>query len=43
MMDAHHAAMPAPLWGSFIQGPVMIDKTQDQKQQAGDEYTYWLN
>ena len=43
LMDAHHAKMPPPLWESFIQGPILIDKTLDQKQLATDEYTYWMN
>ena len=40
---AHHADMPAPLWPSFIEMPVAIDKTLDQKQTKDDEYTYWYN
>ena len=43
LLAAHHANMPAPLWPSFIEFPVMIDKTLDQKEQPGDEYTYWYN
>ena len=43
LMQAHHAPMPPPLWESFIQGPILIDKTLDQKQTATDEYTYWMN
>ena len=42
-LTAHHAQMPAPLWPSFIQFPIAIDKTLDQKQTAQDEYTYWYN
>lgn len=42
-MQAHHAGMPAPLWPSFIEVPVLIDKTLDQPVQPGDEYTYWYN
>ena len=42
-LQAHHASMPAPLWPSFIQMPIAIDKTLNQKQTANDEYTYWLN
>lgn len=40
---AHHAPMPAPLWPSFIELPIAIDKTLDQKPTAQDEYTYWYN
>ncbi len=42
-LEAHHATMPPPLWPSFIELPVAIDKTLDQKQTADDEYTYWYN
>ena len=42
-LEAHHATMPASLWPSFIELPVAIDKTLDQKQTAEDEYTYWYN
>ena len=42
-MQTHHAGMPAPLWPSFIEVPVHIDKTLDQPVQPGDEYTYWYN
>jgi uncharacterized sulfatase len=40
---AHHASMPPALWPSFIELPVAIDKTLDQKQSPQDEYTYWYN
>jgi uncharacterized sulfatase len=43
LSKAHHAPMPAPLWPSFIELPVLIDKTLDQKQMPGDDYTYWYN
>ena len=43
LLDAHNAAMPAPLWPSFLEVPVMIDKTLDQPHAPGDEYTYWVN
>lgn len=41
--QAHHAPMPPPQWPSFIELPVFIDKTLDQKQAPGDDYTYWYN
>ncbi len=40
---AHHAGMPSPLWPSFIEMPVFIDKTLDQKTLPTDEYAYWYN
>ncbi|MFN0184736.1 MAG: sulfatase-like hydrolase/transferase [Aquabacterium sp.] len=43
LMAAHHAPMPAPMWPSFIEMPVLIDKTLDQKQLPGDEVAYWYN
>ena len=43
LLQAHHAQMPPPLWQSFIEMPIAIDKTLDQKQTAQDEYTYWYN
>jgi len=42
-MAAHHADMPSPLWASFIKIAVNIDKTLDQADAPGDEYTYWHN
>ena len=42
-LAAHHASMPPALWPSFIEVPVTIDKTLDQKQTPQDEYTYWYN
>ena len=43
LLQSHHAQMPPPQWPSFIEMPVLIDKTLDQKQEAQDEYTYWFN
>jgi uncharacterized sulfatase len=43
MLQAHHAKMPAPLWPSFVEMPVAIDKTLDQKMTPQDDYTYWYN
>ncbi|MBT9459395.1 MAG: sulfatase-like hydrolase/transferase [Burkholderiaceae bacterium] len=43
LMTAHHGSMPPPLWPSFIEMPISIDKTLDQKPLPQDEYTYWYN
>lgn len=43
LLDEHHANMPKPLWASFIEMPVLIDKTLDQREEPGDEVTYWIN
>ena len=42
-LQAHHANMPPPRWASFIKMSVSIDKTLDQLDGPGDEYTYWSN
>ena len=41
--EAHHAGMPAPLWPTFIEMAVSIDKTLDQPVAVDDEYVYWAN
>lgn len=43
LLEAHNAQMPPPLWPSFIEMPILIDKTLDQKQLPEDAYTYWYN
>jgi uncharacterized sulfatase len=43
LLQSHHAQMPAPLWESFFEAPIFIDKTLDQPKTAEDEYTYWSN
>jgi hypothetical protein len=42
-MQAHHAQAIAPMWSSFIELPVAIDKTLDQRLTSTDEFTYWSN
>ena len=43
LLATHHANMPEPLWQSFLEGPIFIDKTLDQAYQEGDVFTYWVN
>lgn len=43
LLAAHNAQMPAPLWPSFIEFPVLVDKTLDQPEAPGDEFVYWQN
>lgn len=43
LQSGHHAQMPDPLWPSFLEVPIRIDKTLDQPLAPGDEYTYWVN
>jgi uncharacterized sulfatase len=42
-MDAHHAQMPPSMWPSFIEMPIEIDKTLNDKHLPTDEYVYWYN
>ena len=42
-MQAHHATMPEPLWPSFIEMAIEIDKPLNQKHLPTDEYVYWYN
>jgi arylsulfatase A-like enzyme len=43
LLTTHNAGMPAPLWPSFLEIPVAIDKTLNQPMTPQDEYTYWVN
>jgi uncharacterized sulfatase len=43
LLTAHHKGMAEPLWPTFIEMPIFIDKTLDQAQSREDEYTYWYN
>jgi arylsulfatase A-like enzyme len=43
LLTAHHAGLPPPLWPTFIEVPILIDKTLDQKEAPDDEYAYWYN
>lgn len=43
LLAAHNAQMQAPAWPSFIELPVLIDKTLAQPEAAEDEYVYWQN
>jgi len=43
LLAAHNAKLSAPLWPSFVEFPVMVDKTLDQPEAADDEYVYWQN
>jgi arylsulfatase A-like enzyme len=43
LLDAHNAQMAEPLWPSFLEMPVMVDKTLDQPEVEGDEVVYWQN
>ncbi|MFH2130047.1 MAG: sulfatase [bacterium] len=43
LLQAHNAEQAEPLWDSVIEGPVRIDKTQEEPWEEGDEYIYWPN
>lgn len=43
LLDAHNAEMKPPLWPSFIEFPVRVDKTLDAPESPEDEYVYWQN
>jgi uncharacterized sulfatase len=43
LLKSHHQGMAEPLWPTFIEMPIMIDKTLDQHHTKEDEYTYWYN
>lgn len=43
LLTEHHRGMAEPLWPTFIEMPIFIDKTLDQPQNSNDDYTYWYN
>ncbi len=43
LLAAHNKDIPPPLWPSFLQMPIAIDKTLDQQESPNDTYTYWYN
>lgn len=43
LLTAHHRGMAEPLWPTFIEMPIFIDKTLNQVHNRDDEYTYWYN
>ncbi len=43
LLKTHHAQMPPPMWESFFEAPIFIDKTLDQTHTPQDEYAYWYN
>ncbi|TNE35706.1 MAG: hypothetical protein EP347_12720 [Alphaproteobacteria bacterium] len=42
-LEAHNADQAEPLWQSFIQMPIPIDKTLADPEAEDDEYIYWPN
>lgn len=42
-MARHHQGMAEPLWPSFIEVPIFIDKTLDQPRTRQDEHVFWIN
>ncbi|MES0872725.1 sulfatase-like hydrolase/transferase [Sinimarinibacterium thermocellulolyticum] len=43
LLDAHNAQMAEPMWPSFVELPVLIDKTLAEPESPDDEYVYWQN
>jgi arylsulfatase A-like enzyme len=43
LLDAHNAEQAKPLWDSFAEMPVAIDKTLAQPESPGDEVIWWPN
>jgi arylsulfatase A-like enzyme len=43
LLAAHNGQMQPPAWPSFIEMPVMIDKTLAEPEASDDEYVYWQN
>lgn len=43
MIEAHNAAMPAPLWPALLEGPVRIDVPLNAPWREDQEYIYWSN
>ncbi len=43
LLAAHNAEMKEPMWPSFLEMPVLVDKTLDQPDAPGDEFVYWQN
>ncbi|HUR40534.1 MAG TPA: sulfatase-like hydrolase/transferase [Verrucomicrobiae bacterium] len=43
LLAMHRARSAPPLWPSFLEMPVMVDKTLDQPEVEGDEIVYWQN
>jgi uncharacterized sulfatase len=43
LLDAWNRQQAAPLWPSFAELPIYIDRTIDDPVSDGDEYVYWPN
>jgi len=43
LLAEHNAEQGEPLWPSFVEMPIAIDKTKADPEAADDEYIYWPN
>jgi arylsulfatase A-like enzyme len=43
LLDRHNAQMAEPMWPSFVELPVLVDKTLVDPESEDDEYVYWQN
>lgn len=43
LLEKTNSEQSAPLWPSLVECPVLIDKTMNTPESAGDEFIYWAN
>ena len=43
LLADHNAEQMAPMWPSVIDSPQLVDKTEREAYEEGDEYVYWPN
>lgn len=43
LLAEHNAKQAEPLWPSVINAPQLVDKTEAETYEEGDEYVYWPN
>ena len=43
LLADHNAEQVAPMWPSVIDSPQLVDKTEREAYEEGDEYVYWPN
>jgi uncharacterized sulfatase len=43
LLDAHNADQAPSMWPSVVNAPQLIDKTEAEPYEEGDEYVYWPN
>ncbi|MFP5307373.1 MAG: sulfatase, partial [Gammaproteobacteria bacterium] len=43
LLAQHNAQMAEPMWPSFVEFPVLVDKKLLDPEAPDDEYVYWQN